>query len=99
MDIYLLILMAFAFTGGLLLGCGNYARLGGAIIPGLVAGLLISGQLLSEHEWLASALLVASALVGSIASVYLPAENRVKRFCREQSSLVIEAGSYKLGRR
>ena len=88
----------FGAAVGLGLGFGNYSGLKGALIPGLVAGLLISIPALRLHDYSTAVVLVACALFGSIAAVFIPAQNRLKRYCREQKNLFIRCGSYRLGR-
>lgn len=98
-DIPFIILTAvFGFAAGLALGAGNYRGLKGAIIPGIITGLVFAIPSLREHHWLASAIITGGALAGSIACVFVGAENRFKRLVREQKMLVIRAGSYKLGK-
>ncbi len=99
MTIILLIFhAAFAASVGTFLGAGNYSGLAGAILPGIIAGLLISVPFLKSQLWSASALFVVSAIIGSIVINYVSDSNNLKRFYREQGSLVISIGSYKLGK-
>lgn len=98
MDIVLMIfLVLFGIGVGLFLGAGNFGGFAGALIPGVVAGLLVSIPFLRERNWAMAAVIVISAVVGSAAMSQLSDGNALKRFFREQRSLVIRAGSYKLG--
>lgn len=99
MHIVLIVLMTvFGATAGFFLGAGNYGGFRGAIIPGIVAGLLVSVPMLREGNWRFAAGIVGCALVGSIVCTYVPGGNSLKRLCREQTGLVFHLGSYKLGR-
>ncbi len=87
----------FALSAGFGLGAGNYKGLIGAIIPGIAAGLLAAIPAIHESEWTIALVMVGAAIVGSLICSLTSDQNRIKRFCRNQSNLVIRAGSYKLG--
>lgn len=100
MDFILYAFMAaFAVGAGFFLGCGSYSGWRGALIPGLVTGLLISIPALRDSLYIESAIMVLFALVGSIVAGVVPDTNRLKRLCRSQSMLNLRAGSYRLGRK
>lgn len=90
-------LIIFSVAAGLFLGAGNFKGFAGALIPGVVAGLLVGIPFLREQNWTMSAVVVVFAIVGSIAMSQIADANSLKRFFREQSSLVIRVGDYKLG--
>jgi hypothetical protein len=87
----------FGFVAGSFIGMGNFAGLSGAILPGLIAGVVIAIPCLRNRSWRLAGLLVACSLVGSIVSTTLPDSSQIKSFCREQSNLVIKMGSFHLG--
>jgi hypothetical protein len=87
----------FGLVAGCFVGMGNFAGLSGAVLPGLIAGAVIAIPCLRSRNWSLSGLLVVCTLVGSFAATTVPDNNQVKRFCREQSNLVIKAGSFHLG--
>ena len=93
----LVLLAAFGFSSGFFLGSGNYHGLVGAILPGIVAGLIVSVPSLKESDWVSAALLVGCALIGAIVASQLSDHNRLTRLCREQKLLVVHIGDYKLG--
>ena len=95
--LYAAFFAVFAAAAGFGLGAGNYKGILGAIIPGAIAGLLAAIPLLREQEYGMSALMVAAGIVGAIVCSLVADTNRLKRFLRNQSNLVISAGSYKLG--
>lgn len=98
MDIILMVfLVVFGVGVGLFLGAGNFGGMVGALIPGAVAGLLVAIPFLRDRNWVMASVIVVSAVVGSVAMSQLSDSNSLKRFFREQKSLVIRAGSYKLG--
>lgn len=99
MNVILVALLAiFGIAGGLFLGTGNYQGLLGAILPGLIGGVVLSIPFLREHDWKTSAVLTACVLVGSLISAKVPDTNSLKQFCRNQTNLHIQVFSYKLGR-
>lgn len=99
MDTVVVILFgALALVGGLFLGTGNYGSLLGVIVPGLLAGFVASFHFMNRTNWKLCVLLFAIGLVGSIGAYLLPDGNWIKRLGREQKSLVIHLGSYKLGK-
>lgn len=100
MDFFLYIfLTAFALGAGFFLGCGNRRGIEGAILPGLIPGIILSFHFWSDHLFVPAALMVAFAVVGSVVACLTPDSNRFKRMSREQSSLNVKLGSYRIGRK
>ena len=100
MTIVLLAFLAvFGAAVGVFIGAGNHAGVAGAILPGLIVGLLLSTPFMRGGDWSSTALLVVCALAGSVAINYVSDNNGLKHFCREQTKLVIRLGSYKLGQK
>jgi hypothetical protein len=100
MDLFLYIfLIAFAGGVGFFLGSGNRRGLQGSLLPGLIPGVIISFHFWTDAMYLPAALMIVSAVVGSIVSSLTPDSNRLKRLSREQSGLNIKVGSYRLGRK
>lgn len=92
-----LFLAAFGLVAGFFIGTGNRNGLLGSLIPGVAAGLLVSIPFLRESDWTSTGLLVIVAVIGSVIASLTADENRVKRFCREQTNLRIRCGSYRIG--
>lgn len=98
MNTILLIFMGlFALAAGFGLGSGNYHGFLGAIIPGICAGILAAIPAIRERQWTVAGIMVGCAVVGSIFCAFTSDDNGIKKFCRNQSNLVIRCGSYKLG--
>jgi peptidoglycan/LPS O-acetylase OafA/YrhL len=87
----------FGLVAGCFIGMGNYTGLSGAILPGLIIGALVAGPCIRNRDWRMAAVLGVCGLVGCLAATTFPDNSPVKRFCREQTNLVIHAGSYNLG--
>ncbi|HEY9776401.1 MAG TPA: hypothetical protein V6C81_21750 [Planktothrix sp.] len=99
MKIFSVVLYAvFAIAAGLFLGVGNYHGLTGAILPGLIGGLLLSLPSFRDRSHKMAAVIVVGALVGSLAATFVPDGNNIKQLLRTQSNLHIKVGSYELGR-
>ena len=98
MNTILIILMGlFALAAGFGLGAGNYQGFLGAIIPGICAGVLAAIPAIRERQWTVAGIMVGAAVVVSIICAFTSDSNGLKKFCRNQSNLVIRVGSYKLG--
>lgn len=96
--ILLIFIGLFALAAGFGLGAGNYHGILGAIIPGLLAGVLAAIPAIRERQWTIAAIMIGAAFVGAILCAFTSDNNRVKKFCRNQSNLVIRIGPYyKLG--
>lgn len=93
-----ILLSLFGLAVGIFIGAGNYSGFKGAIIPGIIAGVVASIPAIREQQWDFVWLTSVCALVGSIICVYIPDTNATKQFFREQESLCLHFGSYKLGR-
>ncbi len=99
LDVVLFGFLAVFSTGALLLlGCGNKAGIAGALITGLVGGLLIAVPMLREQDWFASAFMVGFGLVGALIGTRLPQTNRVKRFMLNQTNLRVSCKYFRLGK-
>lgn len=85
-------------VAGIFIGCGNHSGLPGAIITGLIFGLIAAIPCFRDHFMPGVAITLAGALVGCIIANYLPDSGAVKRLANEQSSLHIKVFSYELGR-
>ena len=95
--IYVVLLALFGVAGGLFLGMGNHHGLLGAILPGLLGGLVLSIPLVRDRDRKSTGVLIACFLVGSFAAALVPDNNSVKQYCRNQSGLHIRVGSYSSG--
>lgn len=91
------ILAVFGLIAGCFIGMGNHAGLLGAVLPGLIVGVLVAGPSIRERRWRIAGLLAVCGFVGCLSAVAFPDSNPVKRFCHEQTNLVIHVGSYQLG--
>jgi hypothetical protein len=96
--IYVVLLALFGVAAGLFLGMGNHHGLLGAILPGLLGGLLLSIPLVRERDRKSTGVLIACVLVGSFVAALVPDSNNVKQYCRNQTGLHIRVGGYELGR-
>lgn len=100
MDFFLYIfLCAFSVGVGFFLGCGNRRGVGGSIMPGLIPGMIISFHFWSDGLYVQAALMVASAMVGSVMASLTADTHHLKVMCREQSGLNVRCGSYRIGRK
>jgi hypothetical protein len=91
-------LLLFGIACGFFIGAGNRKGIAGAIIPGIITGLLISGRSLHSHEWVIAVLMFGGAMFGSFLCAMVSDRNRLKDWLRNQSSLHIKFRSYELGR-
>ena len=89
---------AFALFAGCFIGMGNFSGLSGALLPGIIAGALVAGPCVRNRNWRLAAAILVCTLFGCLASTAIPDNSAVKRFCNDQSNLVIHAGSYHLGK-
>jgi ABC-type uncharacterized transport system permease subunit len=87
----------FGLATGCFIGMGNGAGIAGAVLPGLIIGALLAIPSIHERSWNLAGVLVACALVGSLAATAFPDNSPVKRFCHDQTNLVVHVGSYQLG--
>jgi len=91
------VLALFGVAAGFGIGAGNHKGLTGAIIPGVITGLVFSIPAFRDQQYLIAAITTIGAIAGSIACAFVPDTNGLKRFLRKQSNLVITCGSFKLG--
>lgn len=99
MDFLFMALIAlFGIGAGILIGAGNPKGLIGAILPGIIGGLVLSIPSMRDGDWTSTGIMIGAVLVGTIIAVLIPEKGRLKTFCREQSSLRISVGYYKLGK-
>ncbi len=96
--VYVIFFAAFGLACGMFAGAGNYKGYLGALLPGIIVGLLVSIPMIRQHLWPQAGAIVVCALLGSLVTAALPDSNGFKRFSREQSNLHVRVGSYQLGR-
>lgn len=99
MEIIYAIIYAVLIAGaGVFIGCGNHHGLSGAILPGIILGLLAAIHNIREQPWSITALIIVAAIIGTSIAAMLPDNNAFKRFSREQKNLHIKVGKFELGR-
>lgn len=91
------LLAVLGLGGGFFIGCGNRGGWLGAILTGLIAGLLFSIPMLRDRQFAAAAVIVVCSLLGSIVSSQVSDGNSIKMYLRNQTALTIRVGSYHLG--
>lgn len=96
--ILLVLYVLFGLVAGCFIGMGNHAGLIHAVLPGLIFGALLALPLLRDRSWRMAAVLIVCSLIGTFASTAFPEDGAVKRFCMDQTNLVIHAGSFRLGK-
>jgi hypothetical protein len=102
MDTILLNFLAcFGLAAGFFIGSGNRAGIVGAIVSGLLLGLLLDVPFLRDGSGTTAStlLLFASTTLGAFIVNFISDDNVLKRRCRDQKSLKIRIGAYyRLGR-
>jgi uncharacterized membrane protein YeaQ/YmgE (transglycosylase-associated protein family) len=84
-------------AAGIFIGCGNQGGLLGALITGVIFGLIAAIPCFRENYTTGVAVTVVAAIVGCTIATLLPADSGIRRMSQNQSMLHIKVFSYELG--
>jgi hypothetical protein len=92
--VFPVILVAFAFFAGMVLGCGVYEDAAVGIGVGFFGGLLLSIPVARDREWIAAIATVAAVTIGFLVCMAVPDSSSFKEYWRQQTSLHIKLDKY-----